>query len=120
MTSSSFAAFLKNPRAVAGALSRRYRIALWLVVASVLLTALTMRESEIGVVILGANVLLLWFAVGLFKNSVVGFWLVVLSEILSATQMRPNRAAILALILNLALLLFALIAARLAAADEAG
>lgn len=119
MTSSAFAAFLKNPRAVAGASARRYRIALWLVVASVLLTGLTMRGSEVTVVILGANALLLWLAVGLFKNGAAGVWLVILSEILSATQMRPNRVAVVVLILNLTLLLLALIAARLAAAEDA-
>jgi hypothetical protein len=118
MASLDFAAFLKNPKATAGAFARRYHVSVWLVVASVFLTALIMRESEVTVIILGANVLLLWMAVGLFKDSAAGFWLVILSEILSATQMRPNRAAVLALIFNLALLLFALLFAKFAAARE--
>lgn len=119
MASSGFAAFLKDPKPVARAFVRRYRIVLWLVVASMSLTALIMRESEISVVILGVNLLLLWLAVGLFKSGPAGVWLVILAEILSATQMRPNRGAALALILNLALLLVALMAARLAADKDA-
>jgi hypothetical protein len=76
-----------------------------------------MRPSEITVVILGANVLLIWFALTLFKNGRTGIWLVILSEILSATQMRPGRVAFLVLLLNMLLLLGALVAARLADAQ---
>jgi hypothetical protein len=115
MASSIFAAFLKDPGASASAFARRRHLALWLAVASVLLTALAMRESEMTVVILGANVLLLWLAIGLFKQGPVGVWLVIISEILAATQMRPGRTAVFVLLLNLLLLLGALIAARLGA-----
>jgi hypothetical protein len=115
MTSSNFAAFLKNPKAGAGAFARRYHVALWLVIASLALTTLTMRGGELAVIVLGTNLLLLWLAVGLFNSGPAGLWLVVAAEILAATQMRPNRGAVLALVLNLALMLFALVAARLAA-----
>jgi len=117
MASSVFAAFLKDPRTSAGVFARRYRLALWLAVASMLVTGLTMRPSEITIVILAANLLLVWLAVSLFKNGRTGIWLIVASEVLSATQMRPGRVAILALILNLLLLLGALVAARLADAQ---
>jgi hypothetical protein len=118
MESSYLAAFLKDSKPVAGSFVRRYHVVAWLVVASTLLTALVMRESEVTVIILGVNLVLVWLAVGLFKNGPAGFWLVILAEILSATQMRPNRGSVMALLLNMALLLFAIIAARLGAPDR--
>jgi hypothetical protein len=118
MASTMFAAFLKDPKTGAGAFARRYRIAVWLAAASLLATGLMMRVSEITVIVLGANMLLIWLALSLFKNGRTAIWLLMLSEIMAAAQMRPSRIAALALMLNLLLLLGALIAARLAAAQE--
>jgi hypothetical protein len=118
MASSFFAAFLKEPKPVAVSFVRRYHVVVWLLVASTLLTALVMRESEVTLIVLGVNLLLVWLAVSLFKNGPAGFWLIILAEILAATQMRPNRGAVIALLLNLVLLLFAVIAARLGATDR--
>lgn len=120
MASSVFTAFFKDPKITAGAIARRYRLAFWLVVASMLMTGLLMRPSEVTVVILGLNVMLLWFAVTLFKHARTGVWLVILAQILAATQMTPHRVTALALVLNLTLLLGAIIAARLAAASGKG
>ncbi len=118
MASSIFAAFLKDPKPIAGAFVRRYHVALGLIVFSTLLTSLMMRESEITIIILAAYVALLWLAVSVFKQGRTGVWLVIVAEILSATQMRPNRATVFALILNLTLMLGAIIAARLGAAEK--
>lgn len=98
---------------------RRYPVALWLVVASTLLTGLVMRPGEVTVIILGLNVLLLWLAIGLFKHGWTPVWIVIVAEILAATQMAPNRLSALALLANMAMLFAALIAARLVNEPEA-
>ncbi|PPD45781.1 MAG: hypothetical protein CTY15_02670 [Methylocystis sp.] len=118
MASLTFAAFLKDPRPVAGGFARRYRVAFWLVMGSMLLSGLAMRPSEVTVIILALNLLLLWLAVSLFKGARTSVWLVIAAEILAATQMAPNRATALALILNMILMLGALIAARLGDVSE--
>lgn len=115
MASSTFTAFVRESKASAGVFAKRYRLSFWLVLASLLLTAVVMRPSEITVIVLGANVLLLWLAVGLFWSGHTSIWLVLTSEVLSATQMAPNRISAMALVLNLGLLLGALVAARLGA-----
>ncbi|WP_442753252.1 hypothetical protein ACNHKD_09555 [Methylocystis sp. JAN1] len=115
METSNFAAFLKDSKPAAVSFLRRYHVVLWLVVASMLLTGLTMRPSEVTVVILALNLLLLWLAISLFKHSRTAVWLVVAAEIFAATQMSPNRATALVLLLNMTLMLGAIIAARLGA-----
>lgn len=118
MESSNFAAFLKDSKPAATSFLRRYHVVFWLVVASTLLTSLAMRSSEVTVIILGLNLLLLWLAVTLFKQSRTAIWLAITAEILAATQMIPNRATALALILNLTLLLAAIVAARLGSSEK--
>jgi len=118
METSNFAAFLEDSKPAAGSFFRRYHVVFWLVVASTLLTAVAMRPSEVTVIILGLNLVLLWLAVTLFKRSRVSIWLVIGAEILAATQMSLGRAGALALLMNMALMLFALIAARLGASER--
>lgn len=115
MESSNFAAFLKESKPAAGSFFRSYRVSFWLVVASTLLSGLAMRPSEVTVIILGFNLLLLWLAVTLFRRSRAAIWLVIAAEILAATQMSPTRGGALALVLNMALMLAAIVTARLGA-----
>lgn len=118
MASSDIAAYFKISRNSASGFMRRYHVAFWLVVASTLLTGAVMRPSEVTVVILGLNVLLLWLAVGLFRRGWTSIWIVIAAEVLVATQMIPNRLTALVLLANMTLLLGALVAARIGASPQ--
>ncbi len=118
MASSTFAAFLKDPKSNAGAFVRRYHLAPWLIVASTLLTGLVMRPSEVTVIILGVNVLLVGLAISWFRQGWTPIWMMALAEILAATEMLPSRLSALVLLANIALLLGALVAGRVGAAQE--
>jgi len=113
--SSDLAAFLKDPKVVAGGLFRRGHVALWLVLASELLTAFQMREGLATLVALGVNAALLGLAISLFKRRQTAVWLAVASEIVAATQMAPDRATLTILAINAVLLAAAVLAARVAA-----
>lgn len=115
METSDFAAFLKEAKPAAVGFVRRRHVALWLALASLLLMGLAMRPSEVTVIILAANMLLVWLAVTLFKESRVSLWLLIAAEIMAATQMTPGRGAAFALIVNMMLMLGAVVAARLGA-----
>lgn len=118
MAASDVTAFLKESKHVAGEYARRYHLAFWLVAASLLVNGLLMRPSEITVIVLGANVLLLWLAVGLFWRGQTAIWLLIVSQVLSVTQMHPNRFAILGVLLSVLLMLSALLAARLGGSPD--
>ncbi|MCX7898817.1 MAG: hypothetical protein N2444_01790 [Methylocystis sp.] len=118
METSVLAAFLKDPKANAGAFVRRYHVASWFIVASTLLTGLVMRPSEVTVIILGLNVLLVGLAISWFRDGWTPVWMIVAAEILAATEMLPSRLSVIVLLANLALLFGALGAARIGASRD--
>lgn len=118
MATSDVTAFLKESKHVASDYARRYRLAFWLAAASLLVTGLLMRPSEITVIVLGVNVLMLWLAIGLFWRGQTAVWLIVVSQILAVLEMTPTRLAVIGTLLSVLLLTAALVAARLGGEDE--
>lgn len=117
MATSDVTAFLKESKLFASDYARRYRLAFWLAAASLLVSGLLMRPSEITVIVLGVNVLLLWLAIGLFWRGQIAVWLIIVSQILAATQTIPNRFGVMSMLLSLILLVGALLSARLGAEE---
>jgi len=114
-SSSELTAFLKDPKPVAGAFFERRHVAIWLVLASELLTAFQMREGVAALIVLAINALLLGLAITWFKRSQKAIWLAAASEILVATQMTPDRATVVVLLINAVLLAAAVFVARVVA-----